>query len=172
MTQNGSGTLTLTNAANNYTNGTTVSAGALAVSSGGGNLGTGPLTLNGGTLQASGGFTYSGNIALGSGGGAVDVSDGNSVTLSGVISGGSLTKVDSGTLALSGSNSYTGNTTVSQGTLQACSASALGAGTGNLTVAAAPRWTSTAAASAWRGFTGPAPSTTFPAAAAARSPSA
>ena len=138
VTENGSGTLTLANAANNYTNGTTVSAGMLAVSCDG-DLGSdsGALSLAGGALETTAtGVTYQREIILNQGLDTVN-NDGNSVTLAGVISGtGTLVESGGGTLALTGSNTYSDGTIINQGTLQACNASALGATTGSLTVSA------------------------------------
>ena len=50
------------------------------------------------------------------------------VTLSGVITNGSLTKLSSGNLTLSGANSYTGGTTISNGMLTVATQTALGSG--------------------------------------------
>ena len=97
----GSGALTLSGA-NNYTGGTTVSAGSL----------TGTAT----SLQ--------GNIANGT---AVTFNQAGTGTYAGVMSGaGNLTKTGSGTLVLSGANTYAGGTTVSAGTLQGSTSSLRG----------------------------------------------
>ncbi|MFM8763964.1 MAG: autotransporter-associated beta strand repeat-containing protein, partial [Spartobacteria bacterium] len=88
----GNGTLTL-NGSNDYTGGTTVSAGTLAG--------------NADNLQ--------GNIANS---GAVLFDQSANGTYSGILSGaGSLSKQGTGTLTLTGNNTYTGNTTISAGTL-------------------------------------------------------
>ena len=114
----------------------TVTGGVLAISSDA-NLGniSGTLTLDGGTLQTTEALTSSRNVALESGGGAIDT-DGNSVTLSGSISGGGyLAANDSagtGVLSLKGTNTYRGGTTVTSGTLLANSANSTGAGRVNI----------------------------------------
>jgi outer membrane autotransporter protein len=115
LTKAGSGTLTLTGA-NTYTGGTDLDAGAIAVGNNSA-LGSGPLNMAAGTtLQAASGVSLGNAIVL-AGSDTVDT-NGNAMTLSGVISGaGSLTKIGSGTLTLSGTNIYAGGTTVSAGTL-------------------------------------------------------
>ncbi len=63
-----SGSLTLSGNANNYSGGTTVSAGTLvAANSGGSATGAGPVTLNGGTLASASSGTISGPVAAGYG---------------------------------------------------------------------------------------------------------
>lgn len=97
LTQQGSGTLTLTGA-NSYSGTTTISAGGLQVGDGGtaGTLGSGAVT-NHATLT-------------------FDRSD--ATTVPNLISGtGSLTKQGSGTLTLTGENTYSGLTRVNGGTL-------------------------------------------------------
>ncbi len=87
VTQNGSGTTVLTGA-NTYSGGTIITAGLINFSNAG-NLGTGSITLDGGGLQwASGNTTdLSGQLgAIGSNGGVFDT-NGNDVTLAGVLSG-------------------------------------------------------------------------------------
>ena len=115
------GTLTLANAANAYSGGTSVNGGQLNVSSDG-NFGTVPtspatnLTLTGGTLQATGGFTLNANrnVAIASNP-TFDVVAGQSLTVAGIVAGnGGLTKTDGGTLVLLGSNTYQGGTTEHQ----------------------------------------------------------
>lgn len=129
VTQNGSGTTVLTGA-NTYSGGTIITAGLINFSNAG-NLGTGSITLDGGGLQwASGNTTdLSGQLgAIGSNGGVFDT-NGNDVTLAGVLSGtGGVTKTGAGTLTLSGANTYAGTTTVAGGVLAVGSASALGTG--------------------------------------------
>src|SRR5262249_27935494 len=72
-------------------------------------------------------------LSLGTGGGAVSVGDFSSLSVSGVISGSSLTKLGGGTLTLRGPNTYFGRTTVAEGQLSVSTASA-SLGTGDVTV--------------------------------------
>jgi autotransporter-associated beta strand protein len=104
-----------------------------------GNLGISPgaplvnITLNGGTLTntASVSLNVNRNIALGAGGGAVDVLGGTILTVGGVISGAqSLTKNGTGALILNGTNSFTGSLVINNGLVRAGDLNAaLGAGT-------------------------------------------
>lgn len=117
----GSGTQIFTNTNNSYTGGTIVAGGILNVSADSGLGATnGTLTLSGGTLQAGASFSLdpSRSLVLGTGAvGTIDT-DGNAVSIPGVISGGGgLTKLGAGTLTLSGANTYGGATTISAGTL-------------------------------------------------------
>jgi len=126
LTSAGNGNLILTSA-NSYTGGTVVTGGSMLSINSDAALGTqpttttvtaGPVTLNNGTLQFNAAFSSARYVTLGSGGGTFDT-DGNSNTLTGLISGtGSLTKVGTGILVLTGQNTYTGGTTVSAGSLQ------------------------------------------------------
>jgi autotransporter-associated beta strand protein len=128
LVMNGAGTLTLS-AANTYSGGTSLTAGTLAV---GNNtaLGTGTLTFaNGTTLQAAAAVSLDNAMTL-NGASTVDT-NGNNVTLVGVISGGgALTVTGGGTLDLSTANTYAGGTTVNGGsTLALDLAASLGGGT-------------------------------------------
>ena len=115
----GAGTLVLTNTANDYTGGTTVSAGTLEIASDS-VLGatSGGVTLNGGTLATTAIMSSARAVSLGASNGTVDTATATTLTLSGVVSGsGSLTKTGAGVLTVTGTNTYTGGTTVSAGTL-------------------------------------------------------
>jgi autotransporter-associated beta strand protein len=140
LTKLGGGTLVLANPANSYAGGTTVVEGVLAVVAAG-SLGTGPLTLGQpGFVGAGLRFDYSGTLAkavahLAS---ATLDTNGNTVTLTGVVSGTGtqLTKAGAGTLILSAANTYTGNTVVSGGTLLVTNTTGFGTGYGSVTVSA------------------------------------
>ncbi|MBZ9996199.1 autotransporter-associated beta strand repeat-containing protein [Mesorhizobium sp. BH1-1-4] len=145
LTKTGAGTLTLSNAGNNYTGITTVSQGTLAVSTltnGATNSGIGAASSassnlvlqNGGTLGYIGANASSNRgFTLGTGGGGIGVVGGTTLTMSGTATGlGGLTKSGAGTLVLSGTNNYSGGTMVGAGTLRAGSTSAFG--TGSMTV--------------------------------------
>ncbi|PTX95524.1 autotransporter-associated beta strand repeat-containing protein [Opitutus sp. ER46] len=139
----GSGTTYLT-AANDYTGGTTVSAGNLIVTATG-KLGatSGNLVVNGGTLgllsnQTVGSLSGGGGtIALGSGIGLTAGGTGSS-TFAGAFTGDSttsFTKTGTGALTLSGaSSSFAGNINITAGTLLATSAGALGGTSARATV--------------------------------------
>lgn len=119
LTKAGTGTFTLTGASN-YSGGTTISAGALAVGSDTA-LGNGTLTLAAGTALEWAGTanrSISNAINLSSGNG-FGVSDPNfTLTLGGVISGTSgFTKTGVGIVAVTGNNLLTGTITISAGSL-------------------------------------------------------
>ena len=82
---------------------------------------------------ASGNLTVSGAVT--NGGNTLYLNGASNVTVSGGISGsGGLTMNGTGTATLTGSNSYTGGTIVGSGQLNLGNNSALGAGSGSLTV--------------------------------------
>src|SRR5580704_10014319 len=120
LTKIGGGTLTLTGN-NNYSGGTTVTAGTLAV---GNNIALGTFTVllaDGTALQAAAnGLTIGNAINLGAGSiGATIDTQANSLMLTGSILGpNSLTNTGTGTLSFNSNNAaYTGATTVAAGTL-------------------------------------------------------
>jgi autotransporter-associated beta strand protein len=135
LTKSGPGTLALTgnNSFGGNNNSISVTAGVLQITADA-NLGAASNSLslsNAATnaeLQANGSFTSNRNIALGSGGGAIDVTTPNTLTLGGVISGSAgLTKAGLGTLVLAGvSNTFTGNVTINGGILEVAADSSLG----------------------------------------------
>ncbi len=116
----GAGTLTLSNASNNYSGGTVLQGGTLYVPSLN-VLGSGAnLTFGGtGALQiASGITTITQSIILASGVGILDT-NGASATLTGTISGsGNLVKAGAGTLRLGSASSFTGTLTIGAGVLR------------------------------------------------------
>ena len=134
----GAGTLTLGHA-NSYAGPTSVSAGTLKLRSVGALPDTTALTLSSGTTLDLNGcdtvvasLTGSGAIALGTA--RLGVGNPSSSTYSGVISGaGGLTKVGSGTLTLSGVNTYSSETRIDAGTLKLGTGKALPAN-GEVTV--------------------------------------
>lgn len=127
ITQNGPGTLTLSNAGNNYTGSTAISAGGVLNLTGGGSLPSTTSVTVEGTLDvsaASGGSQAIGDLS-GNGGvtlGTTQLTTGSSnasTTYSGAFSGtGTLTKVGNGRFNLTGDNSsYAANVFVNGGKL-------------------------------------------------------
>jgi autotransporter-associated beta strand protein len=125
LTKSGAGTATLSGT-NTYAGQTAINGGILSVAASA-NLGnasaTNTLAMNGGTLQTTASFDLGTNrtLALGVGGGTLDVAASTAVTLPAAISGtGGLTKAGAGTLELDGTaaNTFSGLTTVSAGVLR------------------------------------------------------
>ncbi|WP_454642103.1 autotransporter domain-containing protein [Bradyrhizobium liaoningense] len=133
LIKSGGGTLTLAGP-NTYSGGTTINEGTTLVVGNSGALGSGALTLNGGVTGVTVNFDGSFNIAndiTATGDPTYNVLTGNTVNLSGVLSGSGDAVVNNqsgyaGTLVLSGLNTYTGPTVVAAGTLQAGSTGAFG----------------------------------------------
>ena len=112
FTQAGTGTTILTQN-ENYTGGTTISAGTLQL----GNGGT--------TGSILGNVTDDGTLAF---------NRSNMYTFAGIISGtGSLSQIGNGTTVLTGENTYTGGTTISSGRLQLGNGGTTGSIVGNVT---------------------------------------
>lgn len=108
--KDGPGELTLTGK-NTYAGGTKLFGGTLQIASDAelGTAGT-AITMAGGALRASGTFTSPRNVDVLRLGGSFLVDSGQTLTLSGVISGDqNITKVGAGTLILTGANTFTGN---------------------------------------------------------------
>ena len=147
LTKQGNGTLTLSGNST-YSLGTTLSAGAIAVGSNTA-LGTGAVTVASaggiraadgnarslannltlsanttlGDATANGALTFGGTVALGA---ARTLTTASDVTFSGVVSGGSLTKLGNGRLTLGGvAHAFNGDLTVSAGSLGLASGASL-----------------------------------------------
>jgi fibronectin-binding autotransporter adhesin len=147
FTKSGAGTLTLTNANNDYVGVTTIAGGTLAVSTladGGLASGTGAASSNAANLiiSSAANLRYTGaststnrGFTLGAGvaGGGVDVSNAaTTLTMSGQATGsGILRKEGAGTLLLTGTNTYTAGTIVNAGILRAGSTQAFGGSDSN-----------------------------------------
>lgn len=141
LTSSGTGTLILSNANNNYTGGTTISAGTLQLGVANA-LPVGPVSVTG-TLDLN---TFSDSIDGLSGAGIVETVAGGSPTLTVGAAGGSGTfsgtitgtlnvlKSGAGTETFSGGYSYTGTTTVTGGTLNLATSQALPSTPGNFAV--------------------------------------
>jgi autotransporter-associated beta strand protein len=121
--KDGSGTLTLAPAAaagNNYSGGTTVNAGTLAIGADSA-LGapTGGLTLDGGTLRLNNALDLAATrpISLGAAGGVIDTQSFDTTVAQGISGAGSLTKFGAGQMLLQAPTTITGGTTISAGTL-------------------------------------------------------
>ena len=131
LVQGSPGTLVLSNAANTYTGGTTVSAGTLQIGDGVSSNGSLPgNVVNSASLAFNNptAFAYSGNI---SGTGVTNIIGAGPLTLSGTISGTQrVNYASTGGVSLT-NNTYTGGTTVSSGTMVAQVAN-LGYGTVNV----------------------------------------
>ncbi|MDW6022033.1 autotransporter domain-containing protein [Mesorhizobium sp. BAC0120] len=115
------GKVVLGNAANNYSGGTRIVGGTLAISSDG-NLGAaaGLVRLVDGTLETTANVSLNAQreIRIVNGDSTFQVDPLTQLTVDGLVSGsGHIAKTGTGTLVLNGANSYSGTTTVSAGTL-------------------------------------------------------
>ncbi len=133
LTKVGSGSLSLDNSGNSYTGGTTIDAGRLVIGADGAlGVGGGVLfgTGSGPTLAVTDSFSTSRSFDLGAVGGALEVADGKTLTITSDLqgAGGSLTKTGTGSLALGDANSYTGGTTIEAGRVVIGADGALGVG--------------------------------------------
>ncbi|MBM3889468.1 MAG: DNRLRE domain-containing protein, partial [Verrucomicrobia bacterium] len=131
LTKSGAGTLTLANAANDYSGGTVFNAGLLRIGADE-HLGNGSVTFNGGALQFTGvaAATSTRAVLLNAAGGTINITNSSSLTLAGPISGdGALTKTGAGTIGLdNAANSYNGGTLLNAGTVRVGADSHLGNG--------------------------------------------
>ncbi len=127
FTKSGGGRLNLTGT-NEYTGDTYLNGGVTSISSNAslGAVSTGAAVhLNGGTLAVESSLSLDNagsnqrDIVLGDNGGTLDVACGQTLTVSGALSGeGTLNKTGSGSLVLSGNSTQTGITNVTAGNLQ------------------------------------------------------
>ena len=134
----GAGTLVLGNSANGFNPTINIQAGAVQVTNIAA-LGTNVTAIGLGTASTSGTFRYMGTsgsfndtITIGAAGGTIDVAAaalGTTLTNSGIVSGGALTKAGDSILVLSGNNTYT-NTVISGGMLTVTADTNLGTAPG------------------------------------------
>ncbi len=121
LTKTGTGTLTLGNAGNSasHSGATQINAGAISLASAG-HIGTGSINLDNSSIIASGAFSLNQSVNLGAGGGTIDT-NGNDVSLSGLIIGSSdFNKAGNGVLTLSNllnSTNHSGETHIDGGSI-------------------------------------------------------
>jgi len=133
MTATGSsspGKLVLAGTNTGLTGGMTITSGLVSFSTAAA-AGSGPITLNGGGIvfAASTGSQALTNAVSLNGTSVVRVYNGATLAISGVVSGsGTLFKTDSGTLTLSGANTYTGQAKIGAGTLSVSSFNSVNGG--------------------------------------------
>ena len=135
LTKNGVGTVTLS-AANSYSGGTKLDAGSVGIGNNAA-FGSGTVSfVSNSIVTAVANLLVTNSYVVTTGvTGTFDVTPGNALTNSGVISGsGALSKTDTGTLVLSGSNSYSGGTVLNAGTLVITNGGMLGASNGTVTL--------------------------------------
>ena len=136
LVMSGSGELVL-GGNNHYSGGTQINNGTVDVSADA-NLGnaSGGVTIGAaGTLEGSGNFSTARSIVLGGTASAISVDSGDTITQTGVISGGGLLASGAGTLVLGGNNTYSGATVAPVGTIEVTSTGGLGS-TSGVTVSA------------------------------------
>jgi fibronectin-binding autotransporter adhesin len=159
LTSSGTGTLVLSNANNNYSGGTTISAGVLQLGVDNaipGNTIAGDVTVNAATLDLN---AHNATINGLNGSGTVDTTVGGTPTLTvgangdnGTFTGTiqnsagtlSLTKIGAGTETLSGGFTYSGNTVVAGGTLSMSSATSVPSTPGSVIVSNGAAFTANA----------------------------
>ncbi len=130
IVKTGSGTLTLSGSASDYTGGTIISKGVVVFGAAS-SLGEGVATLNGGTLQAgANGLAMMIDLAVNSGG--ILSTGANALTWAGAFSGsGALEKTGTGTLTVQDTMGYLGPLTLSEGEM---TLSGAGASLANISV--------------------------------------
>ena len=147
FTKTGAGTLTLSNAANDFIGPVVVSGGLLStgtLANGGidSGIGAGSNASSSLVLQTGGGLEYTGadvstnrgfTLASGQAHVSVDQATTTLIDSGAVVGSGALNKDGDGTLVLAGANTYSGGTTITDGTLRAGSSTAFGAN-GQMTV--------------------------------------
>jgi autotransporter family porin len=137
LTIDATNSITLINAANDYTGTTTVSGGTLVLGSDNALGNTSLLALNAGTTADINGKTQT--IGALGGAGTLNIDAGNLTinnggVFSGAISGSSgALNANGGTLILTGDNTFTGGTTISAGTLQIGNGGTTGSYVGDIT---------------------------------------
>jgi autotransporter-associated beta strand protein len=152
----GPGTLSLGNAGNTYSGGTTINGGTVQVAADGAlGAAAGGLILAGGTLASTASFATNRAVTLNPGGGTFDVAAGTTLTLNSFVSGaGALTKANTGTLVLTNAAStYSGGTVISAGTVSVAADADLGSEMGALTLAGGTLATTATFTSAPRAIT-------------------
>lgn len=134
LVKSGEGALVLTGT-NTFLGGTVINAGSVVVSRDE-NLGdiAGRITItNAGRLRVNESFASQRAIALGAGGGGIEVDDGKTFEHDGVVSGeGMLVKSGQGTLVLKGTNTFLGGTVINAGAVEVSRDENLGASSGGL----------------------------------------
>ncbi|PCE32533.1 autotransporter domain-containing protein [Burkholderia ubonensis] len=141
LVKNGDTTTTLTGA-NNYTGGTTINAGTLAIGLGGSLAATGTVNLanagaafdiSEGGAQTIGGLAGVAGTNVSLGGNTLTLAGSGNATYNGTIGGaGSLTLAGTGTQTLTGANVFTGGTNLNGGSLVLGNNAALGVGVVNV----------------------------------------
>lgn len=139
VTQSGGDVLTLNNASNSYSGGTTITSGTVTYTNGLADFGSGGLSFSGGAFQWKSGDTTdlsSRTVTINAGGAKVNP-NGNTVTLANAIGNGGaggLSLVGSGTLNLTAANTFQGASTINGGVLKANNATGSALGSGSATV--------------------------------------